>query len=134
MQAGNFIKKETLCHRCFTVNFVKFLNTPFLQNTSGRLLLEFDESTGFMITCSIVCLLNTRPNNKYSCLIWKYWNYINSNGEEEYYNTEHLFQKRHCKKMKFSIKDFFSKCDLVTFTEEILYEKLHLCAMRTLKN
>ena len=34
--------------------------------------------------------------------------------------------------MKFSIKDFFSKCDqadLVTFTEEILDGKLHfLCA------
>ena len=28
------------------------------------------------------------------------------------------------KKMKFSIKDFFSKC--VTFTEEFLYGKLHL--------
>ena len=26
-------------HRCFAVNFVKFLWTPFLQNTSGRLLL-----------------------------------------------------------------------------------------------
>ena len=25
--------------RCFPVNFVKFLGTPFLQNTSGRLLL-----------------------------------------------------------------------------------------------
>ena len=31
-------------------------------------------------------------------------------------------------KMKFSIKDFFIKCDLVTFTEEILNGKLHfLC-------
>ena len=38
-------------------------------------------------------------------------------------------------KMKFSVKDFFSKCDqiripedLVTFTEEILNEKFHfLC-------
>ena len=31
-------------------------------------------------------------------------------------------------KMKFSIKDFFSKYDLVTFTEEILNGKLHfLC-------
>ena len=30
--------------------------------------------------------------------------------------------------MKFSIKDFFSKCDLVTFTEEILNGELHfLC-------
>ena len=34
----NFIKKETL--RCFPVNFAKFLGTPFLQNTSRRLLLK----------------------------------------------------------------------------------------------
>ena len=32
-------------------------------------------------------------------------------------------------KMTFSIKDFFKKCDLVTFTEEILKGKLHfLCS------
>ena len=32
--------KERLWHRCFPVNFAKFLNrTPFLKNTSGRLLL-----------------------------------------------------------------------------------------------
>ena len=30
--------KKTLWHRCFPVNFVKFLGTPILQNTSGRLL------------------------------------------------------------------------------------------------
>ena len=29
---------KTLCHRCFPVNFGKFSRTPFLQNTSGRLL------------------------------------------------------------------------------------------------
>ena len=34
----NFITK-ILWHRCFPVNFAKFLRTPFLQNTSGRLLL-----------------------------------------------------------------------------------------------
>ena len=28
--------------------------------------------------------------------------------------------------MKFPIKDFFSKCDKVTFTEEILNGKLHI--------
>ena len=28
-----------LWHRCFPMNFAKFLRTPFLQNTSGRLLL-----------------------------------------------------------------------------------------------
>ena len=30
--------KRTNWHRCFTVNFEKFPRTPFLQNTSGRLL------------------------------------------------------------------------------------------------
>ena len=31
--------KKRLWHRCFPVNFAKFLKTPFLQNISGRLLL-----------------------------------------------------------------------------------------------
>ena len=31
--------KKRLWHRCFSVNFVKFPRTPFLQNTSGRMLL-----------------------------------------------------------------------------------------------
>ena len=29
---------KTLQHRCFSVNVGIFLRTPFLQNTSGRLL------------------------------------------------------------------------------------------------
>ena len=33
------VNKKRLWHRCFSVNFAKFLRTPFLQNTSGRLLL-----------------------------------------------------------------------------------------------
>ena len=32
--------KKRLWHRCLPVNFAKFLRTPFLQNTSGRLLLK----------------------------------------------------------------------------------------------
>ena len=32
--------KKSLWHRCFLVNFVKYLRTPFLQNTSRRLLLN----------------------------------------------------------------------------------------------
>ena len=35
----SILLKKRLCHRCFPVNFVKFLRTSFLQNTSGRLLL-----------------------------------------------------------------------------------------------
>ena len=37
---SSFLKKK-LWHRCFPVNFAKFLRTPFLQKTSGRLLLFF---------------------------------------------------------------------------------------------
>ena len=33
--------KKRLRHRCFPVNFAKFLRTPFLQNTPGRLLVQF---------------------------------------------------------------------------------------------
>ena len=33
--------KKRLWHRFFPVNFVKFLRTPFSQNTSGRLLLTY---------------------------------------------------------------------------------------------
>ena len=32
--------KKRLWRRCFPVNIEKFLRTPFLQNTSGRLLLK----------------------------------------------------------------------------------------------
>ena len=32
--------KKRLWHRCFPVNFAKFLRKPFLQNTSERLLLD----------------------------------------------------------------------------------------------
>ena len=34
--------KKRFWHRCFPVNFVKFLGTSFFQNTSGRLLLVID--------------------------------------------------------------------------------------------
>ena len=42
-EACVFIKKR-LWHRCFRVNFTKFLRTPFLQNTSERLLLKLESS------------------------------------------------------------------------------------------
>ena len=32
--------KQRLQHRCFPLNFAKFLRTPFLHNTSGRLFLN----------------------------------------------------------------------------------------------
>ena len=41
--------KKRLWHRCFAVNFAKFLGTPFLQNTSGGLLLMIKFSMPAMI-------------------------------------------------------------------------------------
>ena len=39
LRPANLLIKR-LRHSCFPVNFAKFLKTPFLQNFSGRLLLE----------------------------------------------------------------------------------------------
>ena len=36
-----FVIKKKLQHRCFPVNITKFLRTPFSQNISGRLLVDF---------------------------------------------------------------------------------------------
>ena len=36
----SFLLKKRLRHRCFPVNIMKFLKTPFLQNTSGWLFLK----------------------------------------------------------------------------------------------
>ena len=41
--------KKRLWHRCFPVIFVKFLRTPFLQNTCGRLLLTIVASAGLLV-------------------------------------------------------------------------------------
>ena len=38
-QASAFLLKKGIWHRCFPVNFAKFLRIPFLQNTSRWLLL-----------------------------------------------------------------------------------------------
>ena len=38
LRSATLLKKRLL-HWWFLVSFVKFLRTPFLQNTSGRLLL-----------------------------------------------------------------------------------------------
>ena len=66
--------KKTLWHRFFTVNFAKFLKTPFLQNSSGRLLLYVTKNSGTStshhqlltglenLTLSVCLLLSARAN------------------------------------------------------------------------
>ena len=46
--------KKSLWHRCFPVNFTKFLRTAFLQNTSRRLLLNSNDINFILLeTCFI---------------------------------------------------------------------------------
>ena len=56
----NFIKKKRLWHRCFPVNYAKFLNkNTFLQDTSGRLLLKFSGiSRSPYFTEHLLCLVS----------------------------------------------------------------------------
>ena len=42
--------KKKLWYRCLPVNFVKLLRIPFLQNTSGRVLLCFERAQIFHIS------------------------------------------------------------------------------------
>ena len=54
--------KKRLWHRCFPVNFAKFLGTPFLQNTSGQMLLtdvrQYGSVTGTFRYSKIVFILS----------------------------------------------------------------------------
>ena len=62
------LSKKRLQHRCFPVNFAKFLKTPFLQNTSGRLplingtrfsvlIVDFQQISGLDLTDLMMLLL-----------------------------------------------------------------------------
>ena len=42
------LSKKRLWHRCFSVNFAKFPRTPFLQNTSGQLLLKKEKNSAIL--------------------------------------------------------------------------------------
>ena len=49
LRPATLLKKE-LWYRCLPVNFVKLLRIPFLQNTSGGLLLCFEHAQMFYIS------------------------------------------------------------------------------------
>ena len=54
--------KNRLWHRCFRVNFVNFLRTRFLQNTSGQLLLEYHCSNPNELSPSDILKTNKLKN------------------------------------------------------------------------
>ena len=47
--------KQRFWYRCFPVNFAKFIRTPFLQNTSGRLLLNIYPISTLLLTTVRKC-------------------------------------------------------------------------------
>ena len=55
--------KKRLWHRCFPVNFAKFLRAPFSQNTSGR-LLQFVQDSIILQTSN-----NLKLQTKQKCFI-----------------------------------------------------------------
>ena len=59
--------KKRLWHRCFLVNFAKFLRTPFLQNTSGWLLL-------IVANFAFLYHLKTSKNHRFSDVFRRYRN------------------------------------------------------------
>ena len=60
--------KKRLQHRCFPVNFAKFLRTPFLRNTSGRLLLFVLTPRKFTIKLLLFSLWGLEGST--SCVQW----------------------------------------------------------------
>ena len=72
--------KKRLWHRCFLVNFAKILRTPFLQNTSARLLLGNYSSK--YVNFIIIGDLNFKPTEsavRASCQIYGCKNLVKDN-------------------------------------------------------
>ena len=56
--------KKRLWHRCFPLNFAKFLRTSFLQNTSWRLLVQIRSKTVLKIITQMTNFCSVKDNNK----------------------------------------------------------------------
>ena len=83
--------KKRLWQRCFCINFAKFLRTPFLQNTSGRLLLfryiYFGKS-------AVKVLIKYRGSN------WYYYASANSTSQSGEYHENKGFNNDKFKSLK----------------------------------
>ena len=65
--------EKRLWHKCFSVNFAKFLGTPLLQNISGRLLLFFLYSQDSV--CSTSLGISRFSDKIFSFFTWLLFSY-----------------------------------------------------------
>ena len=85
--------KRSLWHRCFPVNFAKLLRTPFLQNTSGRLLLKYSILPRkyfykfHLVLMSVNLTTSTNPGTFFNKLLKI--NFIINNRQNLYHNISH---------------------------------------------
>ena len=94
--------KKRLWHRCFPVNFMKFLRTPFLQNTSGGCSLTQFSHTEIFEVYHALC--NKQILKVHQC---RYENLpISSSSHENnmpkvsHYNTVNFLRYTHPRYMK----------------------------------
>ena len=86
----------TLWYGCFPVNLLHIFRTPFLKNASGGLLLHLVDS---------FCNILLEPK---AYLVPCQTSVMRLIGLDYFYKHTNT-----AKKMKFFIKDFFSKCDQI---------------------
>ena len=64
--------QESLWHKCFPVNLSQFLRTPFLQNTSGRLLLNGLQKWVYSFNYHYLVSYQFHPNmSLHMQLVWR---------------------------------------------------------------
>ena len=82
--------KKRLWYRCFPVNFAKFLTTPILHNTSGRLLYFHRCLTELQI---IFWVIFGKDSLKFisGCFSWFVWAYL--------YHFQYLFRTSYFRKI-----------------------------------
>ena len=117
----------------------------YMKQYANKELLEFSQSWSRIkkncsTTFSLIFFHKIKSFQGFLELLFAQCNELKILFESENVWNDQNWQDQAAQKLKFSMKDFFSKCDkirnaadLVTFTEEILNGKLHfLCSVKKL--
>ena len=93
--------KKKLWHRCFPVNFAKFLRAPFLQNTSGR-LFHFNNKCMMALTR----IANTEIFTFIAVLVFKFLSrkvlFINWKGNRNCQKVGYFLRKKEISRENYS--------------------------------